>query len=178
MVRRQLSLRDKPIDWPKARTLLCCAPWQPRMLRVANSRTRLKPPALRSNSRGCTARILSRRISINRSRYINSECRTGKRQNSAKARVNRYRLTGLTTDALTIQGCTIMAAKPTPSQLVTQDFENGCALDNTLQRTCSGPAAECNDIFNGDQRRLCVERRRLGLFLCRLFGFSRVLVHR
>ena len=43
----------------------------------------------RCNSRGCTARTLSQRISINRSRCINSGCRTGKRRNSAKARMNR-----------------------------------------------------------------------------------------
>ena len=72
----------------------------------------------------------------------------------------------------------VTGAEEQLSQLVTQDFENVCALDNTLQRVCSGAAAECNDIFNRDQRRFCVNRRRLGLFLCRFFGFGRVLVHR
>ena len=64
------------------------------------------------------------------------------------------------------------------SQLVTQDFENRCALDDALQRICSGAAAKCNDIFNRDQRRFCVNRRWFGLFLCRFFDFGRVLVHR
>ena len=45
MVRRRLSLRNKPIDWSEARTPLCCAPWQPRTRRTANSRTRLELPS-------------------------------------------------------------------------------------------------------------------------------------
>src|SRR6266404_1736669 len=176
MVRRRLSLPDKPIDWLEARTPSCCALLQPRTRRTASLRTRLELPSLRCNSRGCTARTISRRISFNRSRCIDSGCRTGTRRNSGGGAVIES-----VNSALPFNGATIYDVtwrKPQLSQLVTQDFENVCALDNTLQRIGSGATAESNDIFNGDQRRFCVNRRRLGLFLCRFFGFGRVLVRR
>ena len=176
MVRGRLSLRHKPIEWSEARTPLCCALWQPHMRRTANFQRRLELHGPRCNSRECTARTLLRRISFNRSRCTDSGCRTGTRRNSGGGEVIESVNSALRFNWATIYDVTWR--KPQLSQLVTQDFENVCALDNTLQRIGSGTAAECNDIFNGDQRRFCVNRRRLGLFLCRFFGFGRVLVHR
>ena len=67
---------------------LYCAPSQPRMRRTANSPKRLELPVQRCNSRGCTARTLSRRKSINRSCCTNWGCRTERRRNRANSRMN------------------------------------------------------------------------------------------
>src|SRR5215467_5748051 len=128
------------------------------MRRTANSRTRLELHAQRCNSRGGMARTLSWRISINRSRCMNSGFRTELLRNSAK------------------RGSVVSSiyGGEAASQLIAQDFENVRALADTLQYVCARAAAECNDVFNCDQRRLCVNRCGLGLFLARFLGLDRV----
>ena len=37
-----------------------------------------------------------------------------------------------------------------PSKFVPQNSEDSCAVNNALQRVCSGAAAEGNDVFDGD----------------------------
>jgi len=78
-----------PARSPGRTTRTVSTRWQPRTRRLENLQTRFELLARRCNLPGCTARTLSRPISINRSGCINSECHTGKRRNSAKVRGDR-----------------------------------------------------------------------------------------
>src|SRR5256885_15809104 len=62
-----------------------------------------------------------------------------------------------------------------PSESVAQNFKPLLALPSSRQRICSGAIAKPDDVFNGDQGRFRVKRRRLRLFGLRLSVLTFVL---
>src|SRR5437879_1208422 len=61
------------------------------------------------------------------------------------------------------------------SEFIAQNFEHLLALHYSRQRICSGAIAKPDDVFNGDQGRFRVKRRRLRLFGLRLSVLTFVL---